>query len=64
MLEVLVLGTLMNEINPIGTVSTAPKTKNLNFKAGSYANVTSDYDTFVKKQEKQQKTNINTKQSK
>ena len=55
MLEVLVLGTLMNEINPIGTVSTAPKTKNLNFKAGSYANVTSDYDTFVKKQEKQQK---------
>lgn len=56
MLEVLVLGIFMNEINPIGTVSTAPKTKNLNFKAGSYANITSDdYDTFIKQKDKQQK---------
>lgn len=57
MLETLVEGINMTEINPIGssTQIVTPIKTNTNFKAGGYTATPSDYDTFVKEQEKAKK---------
>lgn len=56
MLEVLVLGVRMSEINPVGNISTIiPSKRNINFKAAGIIPADNDYDVFIKKQQKEQK---------
>ena len=55
MLEVLVLGVRMSEINPVGNISIIPSKRNLNFKAAGIIPADNDYDVFIKKQQKEQK---------
>ena len=56
MLEVLVLGVRMSEINPVGNISIIPSKRNINFKAAGIIPADNDYDVFIKKQQKEQKT--------
>ncbi len=55
MLEVLVLGVRMSEINPVGNISIIPSKRNINFKAAGIIPADNDYDVFIKKQQKEQK---------
>lgn len=55
MLEVLVLGVHMSEINPVGNISIIPSKRNINFKAAGIIPADNDYDVFIKKQQKEQK---------
>ena len=55
MLEVLVLGVRMSEINPVGNISIIPSKTNINFKAAGIIPADNDYDVFIKKQQKEQK---------
>ena len=55
MLEVLVLGVRMSEINPVGNISIITSKRNINFKAAGIIPADNDYDVFIKKQQKEQK---------
>lgn len=55
MLEVLVLGVRMSEINPVGNISIIPSKRNINFKAAGIIPADNDYDVFIKKQQKRTK---------
>ena len=55
MLEVLVLGVRMSEINPVGNISIIPSKRNINFKAAGIIPADNDYDVIIKKQQKEQK---------
>ena len=55
MLEVLVLGVRMSEINPVRNISIIPSKRNINFKAAGIIPADNDYDVFIKKQQKEQK---------
>ena len=55
MLEVLVLGVRMSEINQVGNISINPSKRNINFKAAGIIPADNDYDVFIKKQQKEQK---------
>lgn len=56
MLEVLVLGVRMSEINPVGNISIIPSKRNINFKAAGIIPADNDYDVFIKSSRKNKKT--------
>ena len=61
MLEVLVLGVRMSEINPVGNISVIPSKRNINFKAAGIIPADNDYDVFIKEQKNaKRKQNIMT----
>ena len=61
MLEVLVLGVRMSEINPVGNISIIPSKRNINFKAAGIIPADNDYDVFIKKQQNSYTTAERTK---